>query len=118
MPRRTPRTWRPDFHLFGKLKRDLAAREFNSTEPLLSAIRKATNSIGRAELESVLDAWECRLSKCTQMKGEYVTSAKSSISGENLLSPPQTEMPNNDRTAYDSVISPGPQAKTTGIGTL
>jgi hypothetical protein len=62
-----------DFDLFGKLKGAFAAREFGFTEEFLVAIKEATGSIERAELESVFDAWERRLGQCIQMKGKYVS---------------------------------------------
>jgi hypothetical protein len=62
-----------DFYLSGKLKGDLAGKEFDCTEELLLTIKWIADSVGRAELELVFDAWERKLSERSQMKSEYIT---------------------------------------------
>jgi hypothetical protein len=62
-----------DCYQFGKLKGGLAGHEFDFAEQLLLAIREATDSIGRAELESVFGAWERTSRDFIQMKGDYFT---------------------------------------------
>jgi hypothetical protein len=59
-----------DCYLLVKLKGVLVGQEFNSTEEFLLAIRRVTDSIGRAKLESAFGAWERRLGERIQMKGE------------------------------------------------
>jgi hypothetical protein len=61
------------FHLFGKLKEQMAGSEFESTEDLLATIRRLTNGISREELESVFQEWERRLEECIQIGGDYVS---------------------------------------------
>jgi hypothetical protein len=68
-----------DFYIFENPKGVLAGQELDSTEELLLVIRWVTDSIGQAELESIFDAWERRLSECIKMKDESSTEAKSKV---------------------------------------
>jgi hypothetical protein len=87
-----------DFYLFGKLKDAFTRHEFESPQKLLLAVRGVTGSIGPAELKSVFDTWERRLSECIQMKGEYIAQGEFKSRSESPCSHCQTEMPKNNQT--------------------
>jgi hypothetical protein len=81
-----------NFYQFGKPKGPLVGQQFDSPEELLLANKEVTDSIRRAELESVFDAWKRRFGERIQMKGEFITQGKSKSFREIQCSHPQTEM--------------------------
>jgi hypothetical protein len=80
------------FSLFGKQKDALAGQRFEFNKEFLWAISVVTDSTGRVELESAIDACEWRLSDGIQTKGEYITPGESESLGETTYSHRQTEM--------------------------
>ena len=61
-----------DFYLFGRVKKMLEGRVFESPEHLLSNIHEVLSTIPPDELKRVFAEWKRRLQECITKNGEYI----------------------------------------------
>jgi transposase len=61
-----------DFFLFGYLKRDLEGKHFTRKDQVITAVREGLDKIPLQTFQNVMDDWQYRVRRCTQLGGEYL----------------------------------------------
>jgi transposase len=71
-PPNSPDLARCDFFLFGYLKHHLEGKHFTREDQVIAAVREVFDKIPLHTFQNVMDDWQYRLRRCTQLGGEYL----------------------------------------------